>query len=88
MSVKEIMHETTIVKPTTSVLEASKLMRDKNIGSALVKVNDLDYGIVTERDILLKVIAKGLYPKGASVKDIMAELRYTIHSSATIPKAS
>ncbi|MDP6459449.1 MAG: CBS domain-containing protein [Candidatus Hydrothermarchaeota archaeon] len=88
MSVKEIMHETTIVKPTTSVLEASKLMRDKNIGSVLVKVNDLDYGIVTERDILFKVISKELSPKRTTVKDTMTELRYTIDSNATIQKAS
>lgn len=88
MTVKEIMHETTIVEPATSVLEAAKLMRDKDIGSVLVKINDLDYGIVTERDILYKVIARELDPKRTTVKDIMTELRYTIDSGATIQKAS
>jgi CBS domain-containing protein len=88
MTVKEIMHETTIVEPATSVLETAKLMRDKDIGSVLVKINDLDYGIVTERDILYKVIARELDPKRTTVKDIMTELRYTIDSGATIQKAS
>lgn len=88
MSVKEIMHETTIVEPGTSVLEAAKLMRDKNIGSVLVKINDLDHGIVTERDILYKVIARELDTKRTTVKEIMTELRYTIDSNATIQKAS
>lgn len=41
MTVKEIMHATTIVEPTTSVL---------------VKINDLDYGIVTERDIAKRCV--------------------------------
>lgn len=88
MTVKEIMHETTIVEPATSVLEAAKLMRDKDIGSVLVKINELDYGIVTERDILYKVIARELDPKRTTVKDIMTALRYTIDSNATIQKAS
>jgi len=88
MSVKEIMHAATIISPDTSVLEVAKIMRDKNIGSVLVKISELEYGIVTERDIVLKVIAKDADPKSITARDIITELRYTIDANASIQKAS
>ena len=67
MTVKEIMHESTVLDPKMSILDASKIMKEKDIGSILIKVNDTDYGIVTERDILYKVIARELDPKTTSI---------------------
>ncbi len=88
MTVKEIMHAITIVDPNISILEVAKIMRDKNIGSVLIKVDELNWGIVTERDIIVKVISKDLDPKMVKVSEIMTELRYTIDSNASIQKAS
>jgi len=88
VTVKEIMHAATIIDPDLSVLEVAKMMRDKNIGSVLIKVDELDWGIVTERDVIVKVISKDLDPKMIKASDIMTELRYTIDSNASIHKAS
>lgn len=88
MSVKDIMHDATIVNPNISALEVSRVMKSKNIGSVLVKVSPLDYGVVTERDIIIKVIARDQDPKSVKAKDIMTEMRYTIDSNASIEKAS
>lgn len=88
MTVKDIMHEITIVEPDISVLEVARIMRDRNIGSVLVKLSGLDWGIATERDILIKVISKNLDVKTTKVSDIMTKLQYTIDSNASIRKAS
>lgn len=87
-TVKEIMHAATIIEPSTSVLEVARIMRDKNIGSVLVKLSELDYGIVTERDIILKAVARDIDPKSLKASEIMTKLLYTIDSSASVQKAS
>jgi CBS domain-containing protein len=88
MTVKEIMHGITLVEPGTSIREIGRIMRDKNIGSVLIKVDPLHWGIVTERDIVTKVVAKGLDPRDVKASDIMTELRYTIDAGASVQKAS
>ncbi|WP_456475195.1 CBS domain-containing protein [Candidatus Pyrohabitans sp.] len=88
MKVKDIMHGVTIVGPSTSVLEIARIMKEKNIGSVLVKLNEVDWGIVTERDIITKVVSKGISFKEIKAIDIMTELRVTIDASAPVSKAS
>ncbi len=88
MKVKEIMHGVTIVEPDTSILEIAKLMRNKNIGSVLVKLNEIDWGIVTERDIITKIVARDVNCKEVKARDIMTELVVTIDSQASVSKAS
>lgn len=88
MTIKEIMHEATIIAPNDSVLEVSKAMKEKDIGSVLVKMGPLDYGIVTERDIIMKVVARDLDPKSVKARDVMSELRHTIDGNASVEKAS
>src|SRR5207245_3163121 len=63
-------------KPVTSaagatVVEAAKVMREKNIGSLVVVDHGTPTGIVTERDLVTKVAASDLQPSRVFVKDIM-----------------
>lgn len=57
--------------PTTSVLDAVKLMGAKNIGALLVVEGDKVVGIITERDYARKVVLNGLSSKDTPVSDIM-----------------
>jgi len=82
------MHGATILSPDTSVFDVSELMTEKNIGSVLVKVAHASYGIVTERDIVTKVVARKLNPSDTNVKDVMTELKYTIDAQASLDDAS
>ncbi len=82
------MHEATFIDPDSPINELARIMRDKGIGSVLVKLGELDYGIVTERDIIFKVTASDLEAGKTKARDIMTELRYTIDSNASIEKAS
>jgi len=88
MKIKEAMHNVTKVLSTTNIAEAAKIMDQKVIGSVLVEEEDQVIGIVTERDILRKVVAAGKRCEGTTVKDIMNELLITIASEATLEEAS
>lgn len=60
------------VLPETTVLDALKLMADKNIGSVVVMENGQFLGIVTERDYSRKVILKGKHSDDTLVSEIMS----------------
>lgn len=59
------------ISPGTSVLDALKLMADKNIGSVMIMKDQQFLGIVTERDYSRKVILKGKSSTDTKVEDIM-----------------
>lgn len=85
--IRDIMHPATIIDPEMTVSIAAKLMRKKGIGSAIVK-NGRTLSIVTERDILNKVVAEDLNPRNTKVNAIMTDLVHTIDSCAAIEDAS
>ncbi|MBE0613167.1 MAG: CBS domain-containing protein [Burkholderiales bacterium] len=57
--------------PETTVSEAAKLMAKKNVGAVMVVKDDLLIGIFTERDALIRVIAKGLDTLTTRLADVM-----------------
>ena len=59
------------VKPDASVLEALKLMADKNIGAVMVMDGDKVVGILSERDCVRKVDLAGKTSKNAKVSEVM-----------------
>jgi CBS domain-containing protein len=59
------------VDPETSVHEAALLMNEHKVGSLLVMSGGQVVGIVTERDILVRVVVPGADPARTAVEDIM-----------------
>ena len=59
------------VPPDTSVIDALKLMAEKNIGSVIVMEADQYLGIVTERDYSRKIALKGKNSATTTVSEIM-----------------
>lgn len=60
----------------TTVLEAAKLMRQNHVGDVVVIMRKEDdtttpVGIVTDRDVVVEVVATGLDPAVITVGDIM-----------------
>ena len=55
-----------------SVSMAAKLMQTRRIGSVLVKFHGRIVGIVTEADIVKKVVAQNRSPEFITVEDIMS----------------
>ncbi len=75
MTVKDIMTDPAIViAEDASVMEAANLMRQHNIGSVPVVNDDQNIvGIVTDRDIVIRNMARGMDPKSHSVEEIMTK---------------
>ncbi len=55
-----------------SAFEAAQMMRERRIGSVFVEQHGRIVGIVTEADIVRKVVADCLYPKHMPVQDVMS----------------
>jgi CBS domain-containing protein len=68
--------ETVIVRKEESIVEAAKLMRERHVGSVIV-VEDVDagvkpVGIVTDRDLVVEILAAELDPNAVALGDIMS----------------
>ena len=88
--VKRVMARNLVtVDKQITVQEVAKLMGSKEVGSVLVLDKDSGEiaGIVTERDIVKKVVAKGVDGSSYLVKGIMSSPLLTIDSSKTIFEA-
>ncbi len=65
------------ISQNDNVLESTKIMIEKHVGSLLVKEKENLLGILTERD-LIKMISLGIDPKTTKVKQIMTTKITTI----------
>lgn len=76
--------------PDDTVAKAAQLMQRDNIGSIPVIENDQTQklvGIVTDRDLVLKVIAKGQDAKTTKVEAVMTRQVVTCHAEDDVQKA-
>jgi len=73
MKVKEAMHKgVDWVAPSTPITELAKLMCTHNIGALPIGENDRLIGMVTDRDIVCKGVAKdGFDPAITTARDVM-----------------
>jgi CBS domain-containing protein len=67
-----------------SLVEAAKLMDEENVNSLVIQENEKAKGIITDEDLVRKVIAKGLDPKKAKLKDVMSSDLIAIKSNKDI----
>ena len=86
MAVGELCNrEVVITEKTASVVDAAQLMRTHHVGD-LVVVEDRGgrkhpVGIVTDRDIVVEVVAAGVNPDSLKVGDIMGPEVATVRES-------
>ena len=72
MSLERICNKVVVtISPDASVLEAAKLMHSKHIGCVVVIDDFRPIGILTDRDVVLKVVASEKKPGETAVKKIM-----------------
>jgi CBS domain-containing protein len=70
--VKEAMRVKPLVcKPEDTIKDVAEKMRDRRVGSSIVVGNNKPIGIITERDVLRKVVAEGKNANRVLVKEIM-----------------
>ena len=89
ITVKDLMTRGIIsVLPETTVVEAVKVMSNRDIASILVMTEGKYVGIFTDRDVMKKVVSLGLDPKVTKVKDIMSTPLITISEDTGIEAAA
>lgn len=76
MSIKDLCNrELVTIGRDDTIFKAAELMRQNHVGDVLVveKKNDttIALGIVTDRDVVVEIVAPGLDPKVITVGDIM-----------------
>jgi CBS domain-containing protein len=75
------------IEEDASVTEASKMMVDNDRGSVVVTRSGATVGILTERDILKRVVAKSLQSDSVKVKDVMSQSPVTVDKETPLREA-
>lgn len=71
----------------TSVASAAKKMREGGFGSVIVTRGDEPIGIVTERDVLYKVVAEGRDPRVTKLSEVMSSPLVTVSPDTPVIEA-
>jgi CBS domain-containing protein len=80
--VRNVMRQREALKatPETLVSEAARLMAAKKAGAIMVVEGDRLVGIITERDVVFRVVAQGLDARATRVADVMTRAPYTVEA--------
>jgi len=76
--------------PDDVVLHAAELMKNGNIGSILIVEDEQTrklVGIVTDRDLALKIVAEGLDARTTTVEAVMTQEMVTCHADDDLQMA-
>ena len=75
MKLRDIMNKDVIaVARDTSIYDAAQIMKDKNIGAVPICTDGMDVeGIITDRDIVLRVVCAGKDPKKTRCGEVMTD---------------
>ena len=74
------------VAPETNITEACRLMEQNNVGSVVAEQDGKLRGILTDRDIALRVAGAGKDPQTTLVKDIMTPDPIRISADKDLPQ--
>jgi len=89
MFVKDIMAKEVIsIDYNKTVIDACNLFKEKGLGSLVVVNGGIIVGIITERDIIDRVVVNQKNPKKTKVNEVMSKNIITIHASAKIEQAA
>jgi CBS domain-containing protein len=87
-SVKSLMTKRVLtIESQETVFEAAKLMSQKEVGDLIVVDNEMPVGIVTERDFVRRVMARGK-TLDTKVSDVMSSPLVTISPDASVKEAA
>ena len=87
-SIQDVMHANPIsMTPTTSVIEAARAMRDADIGSVIVHEHGRLYGIVTDRDLVVRALAEDVNCAAMILGDICSREPTALAPTDTVEEA-
>ena len=77
----------TTVEAGATVRDAAHAMRDADVGGLLVLEGGELYGIVTDRDIVVRAVAEGLDPAVTVISELSSKNPTAIESDASVDDA-
>ena len=75
------------VTPETPVADAARLMESEDVGSLPILDGEQLAGMVTDRDIVIRAVAKGKDPKGMPVREVASRDLVTVHANDDLSDA-
>ncbi|MGQ9461178.1 MAG: CBS domain-containing protein [Candidatus Bathyarchaeaceae archaeon] len=77
-----------VVRPDSSVREVVAIMNKFDIGSIIVVQGNRPVGIITERDILRRIVEPCLAPETLTARQVMSSPVLTIKETASLDEAA
>lgn len=89
LRVRDLMARNIItIQAEDSIIKAASVMDENGVSSVVVKEGNKFSGMITERNIISRVVSKGLDPKKIKVSEVMSTPLITISPDATIEEAA
>lgn len=89
MKVRDVMtQQVDWVAPTASIVEIARLMKNKDVGSIPVCEDKKVIGMITDRDIVLRVVAEGAISESKMAKDIINSQVITVTADQDVHEAA
>jgi CBS domain-containing protein len=89
VSVREAMTEKVLtIAQTATVAQAARVMAERGVGSIVVTKGKKPVGILTERDLLMKVVATDAKPSTIRVSKVMSSPVLTVSPEVEITDAA
>ena len=85
MRIADIMtRDVHVISPDRSIQDASRLMAELDVGALPVGENDRLIGMLTDRDITVRVVAEARSPVNCRVGDVMSrDVKYVYDDEST-----
>src|SRR5438105_14744241 len=75
------------VEPSSTVVEAARIMKQEDAGVVPVTENGRLTGMVTDRDIAIRVVAEGKDPQSTAVREVVSKNLVTIDPQQDLDEA-
>lgn len=79
-----IREDVVTASPDERVVEIARMMDDCNVGSVVIERDGCPVGIVTDRDLAVRVCARNIDPEGTSVNDVMTPDPFVVDRNDTL----
>jgi CBS domain-containing protein len=87
-SIKDVMtRDVRACEPNATVVEAAKVMAQEDVGPVPIVEDGRLVGIVTDRDIVVRVVAEGRDPNATTVKEIASTHLVTVSPDDDLDQA-
>jgi CBS domain-containing protein len=87
-SVKDIMTKDVVtIESTKTVFDAAEVMTEKELGCLIVVIKAFPVGIITERDIVKRIVAKRV-SVDTKLKDVMTKTLITVEPDTSLKEAA